>query len=439
MREYVKRIIPNKGQSEALTLMKKFLRNKNSREFCLNGPGGTGKTTIIKELFLREDKSNPGNYYVKDTVIGVTVSHRARLVLQEHIPNCITYAAAVNMTVDFDDWGEMIFIPKTGKNKKSKLLPFKYIIFDEASMVSSEMREILLQSCNPNAKIIYLGDHCQLPPIKPRKGNYNPNLDSPVFDLEWKYTLTEKMRQMEGDYIAEICDTAREHIDGDKELKWVGDIKSIYDKDTNKGVHLTKESAVIKSFVNNFKNNIDCKVLAYRNCWINDLNFFIRKELFPDNYKERYVVGDLIVGNDMYCPVEWETPVFYNGEDMVIKKTHKAKLEKIDCDLIWVEGKDTPIYIPSEEGEKDYRRKIYELKEEALETDIWETYMNFKNKFANISYGYAVTLYKIQGTTLYGVYMDIHDIFGVAPLTDKRKLQSLYVGFSRPTNFLALF
>lgn len=439
MKSSVNRVIPNKGQAEALALMRKFLRDKEAREFCLNGSGGTGKTTIIKELFLKEDKHNKGVFYVKDTVIGSTVSHRARLVLQEHLPNCTTYAAAVNMTVDFDDWGEMIFIPKTKNVKQSKIYPYKYIVFDEASMVSSEMREILLKCCNPKAKIIYLGDHCQLPPIKPRQGNYDPNVDSPVFDLKWKYTLTEKMRQTEGDYIAELCDTVREHIDGDKEIKWIGGIKSVFDKETNKGIQLTKESAVIKSFINNFRNGIDCKILAYRNSRINDLNFYVRKELFPETYQEKYVTGDLIVGNDMYAPNEWLDPVFYNGEDMIVKSAYKSVMNGIKCDVIWAENKDTPIYIPSDEGAHDYRKKIMELKEEAMETESWDAYMEFKSKFANISYGYAVTLYKIQGTTLYGVYMDIHDIFGVKPLTDKRKLQSIYVGFSRPTNFLAIF
>ena len=50
----IKRITPNAGQQEALDTMKKFLKNKSVHEFCLDGVAGTGKTTVIKELFLKE-------------------------------------------------------------------------------------------------------------------------------------------------------------------------------------------------------------------------------------------------------------------------------------------------------------------------------------------------------------------------------------------------
>jgi len=153
----VKRIIPNAGQAEFIALAKKFNKDKTKKEFCLDGSGGTGKTTIIKELFLKEDKKNPKIFHVSNSVIGVTVSHKARIILNEQLPNCITYAAAVNMSIEFDAWGEMVFVPKNGEFKQSKLYGYKYIVFDEASMVSDEMREILQMSCSPNAKIIYLG------------------------------------------------------------------------------------------------------------------------------------------------------------------------------------------------------------------------------------------------------------------------------------------
>ena len=93
------------------------------------------------------------------------------------------------MTIEYDQWGEMMFVPKTGDFKQSKIYGYKYIIFDEASMVSEEMRIILNSSCSPGAKIIYMGDSHQLPPIKPRTGKYEPDKDSSVFDLPNKVHL----------------------------------------------------------------------------------------------------------------------------------------------------------------------------------------------------------------------------------------------------------
>ena len=111
----VERVTPNKGQEEALLQMKKFIKSKSKDiEFCLDGSGGTGKTTIIKEIFINQNKKKKDEFYVATIVVGIAVSHKARLVLSEHLPNSITNASAVNMPVEFDRWGEMIFIPKTG-------------------------------------------------------------------------------------------------------------------------------------------------------------------------------------------------------------------------------------------------------------------------------------------------------------------------------------
>ena len=467
VKQYVKRIIPNEGQKQALELMKEFNQSKVSKEFCLDGSGGTGKTTIIRELFLKKavmddkpktvtkPKKNSKKvkkklsgvkdifedemYYVPKNVIGVTVSHKARMVLNEQLPNCITYAAAVNMTTEFDAWGEMVFVPRYGEFRQSVLYKYKYIVFDEASMVSDEMREILQMSCAPGAKIIYLGDHAQLPPIKPKTGDYNPDDDSSVFSLNDHYTLTEKMRQNEGDHISTLCDTVRLHIDGDRDISWIKDIKQMYDPQTKKGYSFSSEDKVIKSFVNNYNDGVDCRITAYRNKRIDYLNNMVRMNLFGAKAKEPYVLGDLIVGNDMYNPNNDLNPIFYNGEDMIIEQIYDSEVNDIQCYQLWAKHKKMPIYVVKDCDMNKYYSIISELKAKALKSKLWQEYMTFKNNYANISYGYAVTLYKIQGSTLYGCYVDMHDIFGVKPLSNKRKLQSIYVGFSRPTNFLAIF
>jgi len=187
MDKYVQRITPNDDQAEALKLMKKFINDKTAKEFCLRGAGGTGKTTIVKELFLKAAKNDKEKFYVKNSVCGVCVSHKAKLVLQEHIPNSMTYASAVNLSIAFDEWGEMIFIPKDRTFKPAKLSAYNTVIFDEASMIGEEIRAIIHQSCKPNAKIIYLGDSCQLPPIKPRNGHYDADADSPSFIGRYEY------------------------------------------------------------------------------------------------------------------------------------------------------------------------------------------------------------------------------------------------------------
>lgn len=436
----VERVTPNKGQEEALLQMKKFIKSKSKDiEFCLDGSGGTGKTTIIKELFIKQNKKKKDEFYVATNVVGIAVSHKARLVLSEHLPNSITYASAVNMTVEFDRWGEMIFVPKTGIYQQNKIAKYRYIVFDEASMVSDDMRAILLRCIGEKAKIIYMGDHCQLPPIKPSSGEYNPDKDSSVFDLKDHYTLTEKMRQNEDDHIAKLCDITREHIDGDKDLLWIPQIKPLYDSKKKKGYSFTNEENVIRSFVRNFKDGVDCRIMAYRNARVDHLNARVRHAIFGDKASEKYLPGDLIVGNEQYAPDQQNNPIFFNGEDMIIQNVYDAVVEDLYCYEIWAEGKDKPLYVVKDESMRDYYGKIAMLKADALATKYWSEYIIFRSTFANISHGYAITLYKIQGTTLYGAYVDVSDIMSINVLSNKRKLQSFYVGISRPTNFLAMF
>jgi len=165
----------------------------------------------------------------------------------------------------------------------------------------------------------------------------------------------------------------------------------------------------------------------------------VRHAIFGDKASEKYLPGDLIVGNEQYAPDQLNNPIFFNGEDMIIQNVYDAVVEDLYCYEIWVEDKDKPLYVVKEESMREYYRKLSILKAEALATKFWSEYVIFRSTFANISHGYAITLYKIQGTTLYGAYVDVSDIMSINVLSNKRKLQSFYVGISRPTNFLALF
>jgi len=282
-------------------------------------------------------------------------------------------------------------------------------------------------------------DHCQLPPIKPKTGDYDPDKDSSVFELPDKYTLTEKMRQDEGDHVASLCDIIRTHIDGDMDLSWISDLKQQYDKRTSKGYSFSNEDAILKSFCNNFSDGVECRITAYRNSRIDYLNARIRTSIFGPKSSDRYVSGDLIVGNDIYNPKNDIIPIFYNGEDMIVENVYENIVDNIQCHELWVKYKDRPIYVVKECDIHKYNSRISKLKADAMVKHYWADYMQFKSQYANISYGYALTLYKVQGSTMHGTYVDVSDIFSVKPLTPKRKLQSFYVGASRPTHFLAMF
>ena len=204
----MKRLKLFEQQKEAVEFIKEFQKSDNVT--ILSGIAGTGKTTIIREVFMRK-KAKSKEFYIPKSVIGITVTHQARLNLMKSIPNSTTYASAVNLVMEFDAHGEMYFVPKYGKSYFSELLAYDHIVVDECSQFSQEMIDLLLSSVNNKAKIYFLGDYHQLPPIQDKKQT-DPYIDSPTFNY-LNYKLTQKVRQKDGEYIADLCDTICKQID----------------------------------------------------------------------------------------------------------------------------------------------------------------------------------------------------------------------------------
>lgn len=199
---------------------------------------------------------------------------------------------------------------------------------------------------------------------------------------------------------------------------------------------ITTEDKTILSFVKQFKDNEHSIITAYRNKTVNRINKKIRKELWGVEAKNTYLTGDRIIMNNQFAP-GMET-LAYNGQEFIIKEVSYGMVRGVECFMLKVEDW-LELPIPTVEGKKEFFRTLYELKNEARKTKKWQRYMSFVSEFADVVYGYCVTNYKVQGSTYKTIYVDVKDVLSITAISDKRKLQALYVGFSRPTNNLAIF
>ncbi len=429
----------NWQQEEAIILLKEFLKDDTKFEFTIKGKGGTGKSYLIRELFKRK-KQQKDEWYVPNTVIGVCVTHMARLNLMQSIPNTTTYASAANLTMMYDPMGNVYFMEKYSNHAFSELKTYKYVVVDECSMFDENMMKNIRKCCDSKAKIIYLGDQNQLPPIE-AKGDH----DSPTFDIPDQYELTIKMRQDDDDHIALLGDEVCEHIKGDNDLSFLNDLKQQFDVEKKKGYSITTIANVIPSYVSNFNKGLDVRITSYRNKRIEQLNTMIRTFLWDDLSSEKYVPGEYIVMNDQYSPNR--DILAYCGQSFRVQSLYIETIEFVECFMLVVpkwnrrpKSKETvTLQVPTDKGYVVYKRHLEKLKASAVITKEWYEYSAFKGQFANISYGYAMNNYKIQGSTLKGCYVDLSDILDVKPISNKRKLQAFYVGCSRPTDFLAIF
>jgi hypothetical protein len=452
---YIPSITPNPDQAKAVELIKEFMEDPNEQYFTLKARGGYGKTTCISEAFKKEDPKNIGKYYIPSNVLGTTISHQARLVLQNQIPNSKSFASVVGVTMDFTENKEnpleIGFVERPNFENK-EMQKIKAIVFDEASMYSVSEQKLLEKAMRGDAKIIMLGDHHQIPPISGK---------SIAFDYRG-FELTIPMRQKEDEPIFDLASTQADIIDTKREMTLRGVPKQLFKN--GKGYAFNNNvKKVLDSFINNYKEGIDCRITSFRNDKIKYLNTEIRRRLWGDASKYPFIEGDLLMGKNAYNPTgkPWASPKFYNGQlfkvqsvkTKVIKGIYKSSIQdvKYSADImkivdagfkVWSITSDTVdgvINILHESEKARYYKVCNLLKEYSYMNDDIKTLLDFKAKFAKVEAGFSSTLFSIQGATHHTCYVDLTDVLDTKPLSMENKMKSFYTGITRATDNLCIF
>lgn len=441
-------IKPTQSQQEGIDKIKKFLDSDESF-FVLQGPAGSGKSTMIKlalEKLLNEKQTESS-----PSVYGITVAHQAKNVLKKSIKYVGTFAKAYGYREKIDELtGERTFVPMDKKYLKEPpygCLPIPVFVHDEVSMYSYKMLDIVKKNRSPFSKIIFMGDSAQLPPIDP---SMQVDEDSPVFNLpvpDWcKHTLTERVRQKEGNPILDLSDIIREEIFGSQNIIKV--ITKIIDSKINNGCgyQTLDEKRLYDHYIKNSKGNyFDNKIIAFRNSAVNKFNTDIRNIIF-NNPVENILEKDIICLTNNYM-VDSGVIGFKleNSMNFSVREVKKRKLYTdfvdfpIEVYYAYVDDiekhKNQYIITPTENGIHDYELAKNELLINAKSNPKeWKSFYEFQNCFAQFTMGYSVNAYRSQGSTYKNVYVDLIDILSVKPLTVKRKLQTIYTAITRPTD-----
>lgn len=455
--ELFPKVFANEEQSNALDSMNNFLKDKSAKTYVLTGGGGTGKTTIMKKLL----SNNPGL-----KVVGGAIGHNAKEVLKKSIGSRATISTIASMIgLKLDDASGTFMIDKYFDVSKSPLSGAQLIIIDECSMIDEEFLAHLSKVQKlvaPNAKIIFMGDNAQLPPIREKYSKLEGQ-DSPTFTAySGNYTahLSKSMRQEKDSMILTVANMVAANVRSNaivkdvlegKEAKLHSDEVQFKDSD--------QIDAAIEADLK--KDKWGTKVIAFSNVIRKYWNGKARVMLFGEQgAKRKFNVGEMISPQftDEKLKNQFGEEIgVYNGQHFEVTKVNEVpngiaiayydtKTNKesystymaYDLTIKSADGMEFNIRVNDES--LDF--KAFQAAQKSLynyysklprgEADRVKKTMYEKNKtaFRSVEYGYALTSHKAQGSEFNNVYVFKNDILSNGTST-KSKNQALYVALSR--------
>lgn len=437
------KIVLNEEQKKIINRLDDFIKNGDPNEwFVLEGKAGLGKTTVITHAILP--------FLSKKRIVLSALSHKAKNVVHQKVREltmddeprgllCLSVASMLGMTFDLET-GQFV---KIYTRKKPKIKNMDIIIVDECSMINEMGLKLIMSEKKKTAKVIFLGDVGQLPPI--REDVEKNGEISPTFNTLNKYKLYNRVRQSVNSKILPYSDYYWENsVISDDPIE---DPIPLYERvDSSDLVFKTDLETTIKENIDNFKKlknpqkQDHIKVIVYKNKTREMINWYIR-DLIYDKPKE-YEVGDILIFNDNYG----------DGDDILIENATEVSINSIlekkfnnkwDGYLINVtDGTDVwDVEVLAKKSYSEYNKHISELFKEAKSLPLGKTRTNrlknawsAKRRFANIDFGYAITSHKSQGSTYRYVIVVEDDILSVGPITDVEKSQSLYTAITRASD-----
>lgn len=407
-------IVLNEDQEKAVNLICEFLddTNPDNKVFTLQGVGGSGKTSTIIHAVER--------YKHKKIIVGGTISHSAKVVLDKALAKanirCYTIAQLLELiqTIN-EETGEIYFKPAVKSINKTPLADADIIIIDECSMLDEALHTSILNKSKLNAKIIYLGDPSQLPPISDEES------DSITFN-HTQSVLTKAMRYQGLNTILgnRLREEIRRYNEGELCSQYVLNEwqtvelgnpcrTSQVDEQGNGYIFINDIDVMlniaVKGFSENSHNTDDMRIIAFRNSTIKLINENVRRLLYGDNL-EQFMPGELVICEGGYVTRKEDSnrtrPCIYNNEIFRVSNAIKTN-GPFDIPSI-MPVLDPPVALQKGErifvvdqalGKTAYDKRLNYLKEKAKERgNQWPNYYWFKDHFADFNYTYAQSSHK---------------------------------------------
>lgn len=412
----------NQKQQEAADGVLKFLF-QSEKELIISGAGGYGKTYLISHLMEKTIPSYKatcammGIEATYDDIILTATTNQAAEVLAVATgkdTQTIHSLLGLRVTVDYTTGDTKLVSGGNAPTPSNKI-----IFIDESSYIDRTLMKYIIEGTH-KCKIIYVGDHCQLAPVKEAL--------SPIYTRKLPFfALTEPMRNAKQPALVGLCQQLRETVETGQ-FRPIQPIPGVID-------WLTNEQAE-QEISTTFTQKNDARIVAYQNSQVIRFNDYIRS---INNLPTEYTIDEWLINNNM---IKLSKAIISVDEAVQIKRISETPHQITDNDefSIAVRSADllnkrghlyTNVNIPVDR--EYYQQVLAHLKKQKK----WVTYYRLRDLIPDLRASYASTVHKAQGTTCDTVYVDLGDLSRVTQPNVAARL--LYVAFTRARSRIVLF
>lgn len=453
----------NKEQQSAIVNAVSFLKTNTdpTQYYVIEGKAGTGKTTIAKEI-LKE--------FEDEQIYVAAVSHKAKGVIKSSFGDdtrgkkFFSIAGLLGMKGINDNDTQTT---KFQVGLKVPLLdnPPALLVIDEASMITEDVLKKIINinsSLSRPFQMLFLGDIGQIQPIRDEQSEFYRthkdllNKKSDIFNSKHKSKLITRVRQGEANPILPYADYFWEN--SQKENPELNPTQHIVRNNqiTDKGSLLfsNSESEVLNSVIKAVKNAVEkgltnhVKIVTYHVNEKTELNQKIHEALFGKD--SDYSKGDMLILNSPYDLPDVNATM-ENSSEIQIKSIQDEDTDEFGVHTLYLETngtaytrtgneqKDCVIQVVSRNDIGLYNQKLQELASyakrqtnRALKKQAWSDFWEYKGRYADVDFGYAITAHKSQGSTYDIVVVDEKDIMGTIATSNQEKSELIYTALTRP-------
>lgn len=453
----------NKEQQSAIVNAVSFLKTNTdpTQYYVIEGKAGTGKTTIAKEI-LKE--------FEDEQIYVAAVSHKAKGVIKNSFgedtrgKKFFSIASLLGMKgINDNDTQTTKFQVGT----KVPLLdnPPALLVIDEASMITEDVLKKIINinsSLSRPFQMLFLGDIGQIQPIRDDQSEFYRthkdllNKKSDIFNSKHKSKLITRVRQGEANPILPYADYFWEN--SQKENPELNPTQHIVRNNqiTDNGSLLfsNSEAEVLNSVIKAVRNAVEkgltnhVKIVTYHVNEKTELNQKIHEALFGKD--SDYSKGDMLILNSPYDLPDVNATM-ENSSEIQIKSIQDEDTDEFGVHTLYLETngtaytrtgneqKDCVIQVVSRNDIGLYNQKLQELASyakrqtnRALKKQAWSDFWEYKGRYADVDFGYAITAHKSQGSTYDIVVVDEKDIMGTTATSNQEKSELIYTALTRP-------